>query len=203
MKTPPILIVSILSFLILPVTAAVVQTPGNIAVQGLINGDGSDLSVKGDTLDFLKFEILTTSNLTVYSEFGTRGQLWLAGFVGDDLGFDYIGISEPDLRIPYGESKAFPLGPGIYVAVFGIRDEDDNQFYSEDRGFVPVNPLGGGFTNGPYAYSLRGDIRALEFWDGELDNTFIITRFEIPEPAAPLLAAMACTALLLNRRRKP
>jgi hypothetical protein len=61
-----------------------------------------------------------------------------------------------------------------------------------------VNPEGGGFTNGPYAYSISGDVRALEFWDGELDGSFIITR--IPEPGTGLLLA---SALCLLARRKP
>lgn len=129
--------------------------------------------------------------------------MWLAGFVGDDLGFDYIGINEQDLRIPFGQSRSFPLGPGIYVMATGMLDvpTEDNQFYSGDKGYVPANPLGGGFTIANYRYSLTGDIRALEFRDGELNNTFIVTTFGVPEPTVLLLAASTAATLLLRRRR--
>ena len=204
MKSYPLFLPGILCLFVISSPAAVVQTPSHIAVSGIIDGsNNSNPDDYGDTLDFLKFEILTTSNLVVYSEFGDRIQLWLGGFVGDTVGFDHIGINEQDLRIPFGQSRSFPLGPGIYVLATGMLDVpmEDNQFYDVDLGYVPVNPLGGGFTIANYRYSLTGDIRALEFRDGELNNTFIVTRFEIPEPTTPLLAALACTALLRRRRR--
>jgi len=61
-----------------------------------------------------------------------------------------------------------------------------------------VNPECGGFTLGPYAYSISGDVQALEFWDGELDGSFIVTR--IPEPGTGLLLA---TLTVLLWKRKP
>jgi hypothetical protein len=70
------------------------------------------------------------------------------------------------------------LDPGIYVTVVNVRDNTCYDIFDE---FVAVNPEGGGFTNGPYAYSISGDVRVLEFWDGELDGTFKIT--SIPEPS--------------------
>jgi hypothetical protein len=85
------------------------------------------------------------------------------------------------------------LDPGIYVAVVGLRE---NTSYDTFDGFVAVNPEGGGFTNGPYAYSISGDVRALEFWDGELDGTFKIT--SIPEPSTA--AYVGGSALLLWKR---
>lgn len=180
------------------------MTPGRIEVAGVINGDGSDLSVKDDTLDYLTFEVMSTTDLTVtvHEDLLTNYQLWLLGFIGVDQPFKELGFSERDLQIQLGESKTFSFNPGIYVAVTGIQDRDDNQFYNPGRGFVAVNPLGGGFTRGPYAYSLSGDIRALEFRDGELDGTFIITEYPIPEPGAAVLLVAIGAGFASTRRRR-
>ena len=187
-------------FLAAPATsqAAVIQTPGLISVTGVINGDGSSPpGISGDTLDYLKFEVMTTSSITVTSGFGSGVRLILAEFIGRNDEFGFIGnpfYLEQTSSTEYS-TLTRSLDAGIYVAVMNV---DDNTSYDIFDGFVAGNPEGGGFTVGPYAYSISGDVRALEFWDGELDGTFIIT--SIPEPGTAILAA---SALLFLRRRRP
>ncbi len=176
--------------------AAVIQTPGLIAVAGVINGDGSSPpGIRGDTLDYLKFEVLTTSSVTVTSGFGSGFRLLLAQFIGRNDEFGFIGnpfYLEQTSSTDYS-SLIRSLDAGVYVAVMNVAD---NTSYDIFDGFVAVNPEGGGFTNGPYGYSIAGDVRALEFWDGELDGSFIIT--SVPEPCTA--AYLGGSALLLWRR---
>ncbi len=79
----------------------------------------------------------------------------------------------------------------------GVRDKTSYDIFD---GFTAVNPEGGGFTRGDYAYSIAGDVRALEYWDGELDGTFKITI--IPEPSVVWLG-VAAGAFALRRRHRP
>ena len=89
------------------------------------------------------------------------------------------------------------LDPGIYVAAMGMRI---NTSYDIGDGFTAVNPEGGGFTFANYAYSISGDVRALQYWDGELDGTFKITTF-IPEPSWAVLCGVGLALIGLRRRR--
>lgn len=175
--------------------AAVIQTPGLISVQGVLNGGIIAPDITGDTLDYLKFEVLTTSSIKVTSGFGSGARLILAEFIGRNDEFGFIGnpfYLEQTSSTEYS-TLTRSLTAGIYVAVMNV---NDNTSYDIFDGFVAVNPEGGGFTNGPYAYSISGDVRALEFWDGELDGTFKIT--SIPEPSAA--AYVGGSALLLWKR---
>jgi len=131
----------------------------------------------------------------VTSGFGSGLRLLLAQFIGrnDEFGFlDHPFMLEQTSSTEWSFFSRV-LDPGIYVTVMNVRD---NTSYDIFDGFVAVNPEGGGFTNGPYAYSIAGDVRALEFWDGELDGTFII--ISIPEPGTA--AYLGGSALLLWQR---
>ena len=175
--------------------SAVVQTPGFISVSGVINGGVIAPDVTGDTLDYVKFEVLNTSSIVVTSGFGSGARLILAQFIGRNDEFGFIGnpfYLEQTSSTEYSTLTRL-LNAGTYVAVMGVRD---NTSYDLFDGFVAVNPEGGGFTHGPYGYAIAGDVRALEFWDGELDGTFIIT--SIPEPG--IAASLGVGALLLLRR---
>ena len=44
------------------------------------------------------------------------------------------------------------------------------------------------------------NVRALEFWDGELDGTFKITSYDVPESSTAFLV-LAATLLAAGRRR--
>jgi hypothetical protein len=161
----------------------------------VLNGGIIAPDVTGDTLDYLKFEVLTTSSITVTSGFGSGFRLILAEFIGRNDEFGFIGnpfYLEQTSSTEYS-TLTRNLAVGIYVAVMNV---NDNTSYDIFDGFVAVNPEGGGFTNGPYAYSIAGDVRALEFWDGELDGTFII--ISIPEPGTA--AYLGGSALLLWQR---
>jgi hypothetical protein len=71
--------------------------------------------------------------------------------------------------------------------------------YDVFDGYVAVNPEGGGFIQGPYQYTITGDVRGLEYWDGHLDGTFTVTF--IPEPASAALVGLAFGLSLWRRRR--
>lgn len=180
--------------------AAVVQTPGFIAVEGVLNGSSGTPFEPSDTLDYLKFEVLTTTSITVTSGFGSGVRLRLAQFIGKNDEFGFIG--DPYyLEQTSSTEWSFltrTLDPGVYVTAMGVRD---NTSYDIFDGFVAVNPEGGGFTVGNYAYSIAGDVRALEFWDGELDGTFKIIRFEVPEPSPAALLAAGIGGWMARRRK--
>ncbi len=180
--------------------AAVVQTPGLISVEGVINGSSGTPFEPSDTLDYLKFEVLTTTSITVTSGFGGNAVLLLAQFTGDNDEFGFLG--DP-YRLVQTSSETWDsftrtLFPGVYVTAMGVLT---NTSYDIFDGFVAVNPEGGGFTVGNYAYSIAGDVRALEFWDGELDGTFKITYYDVPEPSGAALGLLTAGLALQRRRR--
>jgi hypothetical protein len=140
-------------------------------------------------------------------------QLWISRYIGLENEFEYLLTPEGGFLFPYslvqvGNSPPFAslsviVQPGTYVVTHGIanRIEDDNQIYEPEYGYVAVNPRGGGFTSGTYGFTVEGDIRGLEFRDGELNGTFIVTNL-VPEPTAALLLAVGA-GLSLRRRRRP
>lgn len=178
--------------------SAVVQLPRRIEVDAVLDGGIIAPLVTGDTLDYLTFEVLTTADVTVTSGFGGGLLLLLAQFIGRDDEFGYLGHPfrlEQTSPITF-DSLSRELDPGIYVTAMGLRDHTS---YDVFDGYTAVNPEGGGFTFGPYAYSIDGPVRALEFREGNLDGTFTIT--QIPEPTASLLL-LAGGALLLSWRKR-
>ncbi len=180
--------------------AAVVQTPGLISVEGVINGSSGTPFEPSDTLDYLKFEVLTPTSITVTSGFGGNAVLLLAQFTGDNDEFGFVG--DP-YRLVQTSSETWDsftrtLFPGVYVTAMGVLT---NTSYDIFDGFVAVNPEGGGGTEGHYAYSIAGDVRALEFWDGELDGTFKITYYNVPEPSGAALGLLTAGLALQRRRR--
>jgi hypothetical protein len=178
--------------------SAVIQLPGGIAVEGILDGGIIAPGVTGDTLDYLKFELMSTSELTVeVTNFSSNRMLMLAAFIGRNDEFGFLGNPYLIIGTIGPQSFSRPLDAGVYVAVVGTRA---NTSYDIFDGFVPVNPEGGGFTVGEYGYAVSGDVKALEFWDGELDGTFKITI--IPEPATVALAGFGAVLLLPRRRAK-
>ena len=178
--------------------AAVVQTPGIIKVEGILNGGIIAPDITGDTLDYLKFEVLTTSSITITSGFNSALLLHLAQFIGRDDEFGFVGDPYYLTQESSTEWDFFTrtLEPGIYVTTMGVRR---NTSYDIFDGFQAVNPEGGGFTIGEYGYSIAGDVRAMEFWDGELDGSFKITI--IPEPSATALWGLAAMAVGFRNRK--
>jgi hypothetical protein len=189
--------------------ATIVQTPGRISVEGIINGGLIAPGAVGDTLDYLKFEVLTTGDMTMTFTKSGRGQLWIGRYIGlttefaflyDDLG----KFVDPYSLIKPGETPTrltLFLHPGIYVIAYGhwVGPEENEQVYDIDQGFLAVNPNGGGFTWGDYAYRVDGEARALEYWDGELDGSFIVTNL-VPEPGLVVLLGVAAAFACFRRR---
>ena len=157
-------------------------------------------------MDYLKFEVLTTSVVTFRMQ-NYGGNLHLLGsFIGRDDAFGFVDspfylwvFAGHDFN---GPSPSFTrtLEAGTYVVATG---QDSHSGYDIFDGFRAVNPEGGGggFIFGNYAYDILGDVRALEFWDGDLDGTFTITRFPVPEPGFGYLL-LVTTLTTVGRRRR-
>jgi hypothetical protein len=178
--------------------ATVIQSPDLVQVNGVLDGGLIAPDDVGNTLDYLKFEVLSTTQITVTSGFSGGLLLMLAEYIGRD---DQFGFIDNPFRLEQTSSTEWStltrsLDPGIYIAAMGVRDDTSYDIFD---GFTAVNPEGGGFTWADYAYSIAGDVRALEFWDGELDGTFIITI--IPEPSAAMFLIAA--SLFGASRRTP
>ena len=175
--------------------AAVFSSPGFVRVEGVINGGLIAPGRVGDTMDYLKFEVLSSGTVTATSGFGGAHVLRLAQYIGVNDEFGLIGGLGP-FRLFQTSSVSFDsmsifINPGIYVASVGMHERSSYDIFD---GFRALNPEGGGFTLGPYAYSLAGDLRPLEFWDGELNNTFIVT--QVPEPGTAFLIGGSALFLL-------
>jgi hypothetical protein len=177
--------------------AAVVQQPDGLEIEGVLDGGIIAPLATGDTMDYLTFEILEPGEVTFASGFGSSLLVQLASFIGAEDEFGFLG-NPYRLEQMSEEPATFTrvLGPGIYVTAMGVRE---NTSYDVFDGYKPVNEEGGGFTFGPYSYSIDGSVRALEFREGNLDGTFTIT--QIPEPRTILLL-VASMAVLVGRRRK-
>lgn len=198
MKTPLFCIIPCAILWCLPAVshATVIQTPGLISVDGELNGGLIAPGAVGNTMDYLKFQVLTPTRITITSGFGDEARLLLAQFIGRNDEFGFIDNPFYLVQTSRTEWNSFTrmLDPGIYVTVMAVLYHTSYDIFD---GFVAVNPEGRGFTRGPYAYSISGDVQALEFWDGNLDGTFVVT--SVPEPSTALL--LSTTAALLWLRR--
>jgi hypothetical protein len=181
------------------------QSVGLIDVCGSLDGDAATLQFDGDTLDYLKFEVLTTSTVRIEMQAGAARNL-LGVFLGisTEFGFPtgfpyYVStpcVSDGCVRTATGAYVEGLLPAGIYVLATG---ESRSTSYDIGDGFTPVNPEGGGFIVDIYSYQIRGDVRGLEFYDGNLNGTFTVT--SIPEPSSGGLI-FGGAALFWHRRRE-
>jgi hypothetical protein len=205
----------ILLFLVLGGTAAhaatIIQTPGRISVEGIINGSSGTGYPPSDTLDYLKFEVLTTGDVTMTLIANSASQLWIGHYTGLNSEFEYVRDEHGAIVWTYTLSNpndpvalSLRLAAGIYVIAHGhwVGPEENEQVYDIDQGFRAVNPNGGGFTWGDYAYRVDGEVRALEYWDGELDGSFIVTNL-VPEPGPVVLLCVAAVIACRRRRFHP
>ena len=171
-----------------------------LLVEGFLEGSANQPVLRGDTMDYYKFEMLTDGpvRIEVIPEFG--GFLFeMASFIGLEDRFGFIG--NPFRIIPPGpdghpQFLERHLDQGEYVVV---TQGGGRTSYDIFDGYVAVNPEGGGFRQARYAYTIIGDVRGLEYWDGHLDGTFTVTL--IPEPSMALLATVGGCWLVCTRRR--
>jgi len=186
---------------VLPVSAAV------ISISGTIDGDAVLGPEDGDTLDYLTFEVLSPGIVVLNSATDSTVRYLLAEFIGREDVFGDLSTTGPfrlvwDCLGPACRDSppmilSRHLEPGVYVV---IALERFRTSYDHFDGYVPVNLEGGGFSFDLYNYTLEGDIRGIEFREGNLDGTFTFTR--IPEPGAVALLGIAWATLLPRRRRK-
>jgi hypothetical protein len=179
------------------------QVPAaTIRVEGILEGDALPGPEIGDTMDYFQFEVLTTSPVRIEVVPGFEGARYLlAQFIGFEDEFALPPLGVPRRIDPPGTEGRpqfiegeFPAGIYVFVASAGSRSS-----YDVFDGFVAVNPEGGGFQQGPYQYDITGDVRGLQYWDGNLDGTFTVTNF-IPEPTT-LAFLLLPLCLLAGRRR--
>ncbi len=182
--------------------AALASAPcpaATLLVTGFLEGDGTLGPEPGDTMDYYKFEVITPGTVSIEA-LRNGGLFLLAAFIGVEDEFGFIGNPyRLDTGIPCttpncaGDPTVFlerflPAGAYVFVATAGGRSS-----YDVFDGYVAVNPEGGGFIQGQYQYTITGDVRGLEYWDGHLDRTFTVT--QIPEPSVAALAAVALTLM--------
>ncbi len=147
-----------------------------LLVEGFVDGDVLPGPELGDTMDYYKFQVVTPGTVRIEAV-PSGGLLLLAQYIGrtDEFGF----INTP-FRIeasgPYVLERLLDAGEYVVAMTAGGRTS-----YDIYDGYKAVNREGGGFGQAPYAYSITGDVRGLEYWDGHLDGTFIVTT--IPEPS--------------------
>jgi len=173
-----------------------------ILVSGVVEGSAQRPG-HGETMDYLKFEVLATTTIRVSATgIGSLQLLLLAAYIGVNDEFGFIGDAGP-WRL--SGSTVLPaayfdriLDPGTYV--LALSSLVDSQYDIFD-GFVPVNVDGGFGADSPYNFEVAGEnIQGLEFWEGQLDpqpyGSFKITT--IPEPGTASL--IGGSALLLFQR---
>jgi|688.fasta_scaffold548281_2 hypothetical protein len=191
-----------------PVVAALTVTwlltsfasASTLLVEGFLEGDVLPGPELGDTMDFYKFQVFTPGSVRVEIVPGYEGFLLLvAQYIGrtDEFGFidNPYRIEPPG---PTGKPQYLErfLDIGEYVVAMTAGGDTSYDIFD---GYKAVNREGGGFGQAPYAYTIAGNVRGLEYWDGHLDDTFIIT--SIPEPCC-LFYLGGSVALLFRGRFK-
>ena len=68
-------------------------------------------------------------------------------------------------------------------------------------GFIPVYNTDEILSVAPYSFALEGNVRGLEFLEGNRDRTFTVTPI-VPEPSASALLCTAMAAGFLMRRNR-
>ena len=173
-----------------------------LAVSGRLEGDAETLQFQGDTMDFYKFELLTTGTVRIEVPRLYGGIYFLAAFIGVENEFGFVGNAGP-YRIETPPPCDFicteprvlerSLTAGVYVVATLAGGRSSYDVYD---GYVAANREGGGFASAPYEYTINGDVRGVEYWDGHLDGTFTVT--SIPEPGTASL--IGGSALFLWQR---
>lgn len=165
-----------------------------LLVEGFLEADVLPGPELGDTMDFYKFRVLTPGSVRI-DAVPTGGLLLVAQYIGR---IDEFGFIDHPFRIeasgPYLLERF--LDAGEYVVAMTAGGETSYDIFD---GYKAVNREGGGFGQAPYAYTITGAVRGLEYWDGHLDGTFTVT--SIPEPSC-LLYLGGSVALLFLRRFK-
>ena len=174
--------------------AAVIVTPGRIEVQAALEGDQFMATNIGETLDFLTFEVATPTSVHLVA---TRlsGTVFLA--VGEIYEPGLRGNAAPNYRIFYFGPQELTLSllPGLYAIQAAVTEYDDIA-----QTFVPVNNTSAIISTVNYSYFLEGNVRGLEFLEGNRNGTFTVTG--VPEPSATaLLGGVIAVASLTKRRR--
>jgi hypothetical protein len=177
-----------------------------LVVQGDIENTGIDREV---TLDFYTFEVVNSGVIRFETNLNPDFEHFLFGIVDGQVPFDPIGhpfILSDNCRDPFectiNESSVFferVLPEGSYVVMTSDSTEGDWDWFD---GFVAVSS-DVGFLSAPqnsYEYSIVGDVRGIQQWDGQLDGTFRVSN--IPEPSVFTLSVLFCLTLCNQRRRE-
>jgi hypothetical protein len=175
-----------------------------LLVEGYWEGSAFEPFFRGETQDYYKFEVITSGTVRMEVPRLYGGVYLLAAYIGVDNEFGFIGNPfRIERNLPCEElicteprilERFLPAGQYVVAATAGGQTS-----YDIFDGYVAVNREALGlFGQAPYAYTITGDVRGLEYWDGHIDGTFTVTQIPEPSSAAALLSATVC---LLGRRR--
>ena len=202
MKTPSFIFLCL--FVAVPLAySAVTLTPAGIFVEGTIEGSDIEPVFKGDTIDYLTFEVTTPGHVRLIGT-NLRSSVFLAMGVVVGNGEPFDGVGLPYLlfdNYPQTTPPEFThlLNPGRYLVQIAEEEAFEGDLYAYD--FLPVNRLGGGFVRAPYSFALEGPVRGIDFMEGNLNGTFTITRV-VPEPSTAALLGVAMGMVGFTRRRR-
>ena len=178
--------------------AGVLFTPSGVSVSGIIEGSASNPIYRGDTIDYLTFEVTTRGPIRLIAS-GVDEVFFLA--LGRVVELGLFGLVLPNyLLFPSNTSTPAELtrilDPGLYVVQMA---EEEYRGGDLGPGFVPANRLGGGFDASPYRFEVEGAFTPVDFLEGNLNGTFTVTH--VPEPSTLALSLATLTACLTFRRR--
>ena len=198
MKTLILLCLSITLFH-LPLHAGTIVTPGRISVQGRLEGDQGRGTTIGETIDYLTFEVITrTAVRLIGTDINSSVFLAMAEvFPGGEL----TNAGQP-YRLFYNSTPPVPqltlvLDPGLFAVQIAVEEYSDGDLGDS---FVPVENSDAIISTVSYSFVLEGDIRGLEFMEGNRDRTFTVTT--VPEPTVAALLLTAFAAGFIRRVRQ-
>ena len=175
--------------------AAVIVTPGRIEVQASLEGDAPLGSLIGETLDFLTFEVATPTSVRLIA-LDLRGTVFLAVGHYDELTQQFEDAALNYRIFYYGPQElTLSLGSGLYVIQAAVTEYEDIA-----TAFEPVSNTSAIISTVPYRFALEGNVRGLEFLEGNRNGTFTVT--QVPEPSVARLS-FASLALGAQTWRRP
>ena len=155
----------------------------------------------GETLDYLTFEVTTRTPIwLIGTDLSSTVFLAVAEVFGVDKQFDAV---IPNYRLFDTGTVAIPeltlsLDPGLYVVQVAVEEFRGGDLADT---FIPVSQTPAIVSTAPYRFALEGEVRGLEFLEGNRDRSFTVT--QVPEPSIAALFLTVVVAGVFRRKRRP